>query len=708
MVRLNEIIDRVLEYNPNANIDIIKKAYIFSARVHKDQVRLSGEPYLNHPLETAYILTELKMDEYCIAAGLLHDVLEDTLTTRDELVKEFGEEVAQLVDGVTKIGKIQYASHLERKAENYRKMLLAMAKDIRVVIIKLADRLHNMRTLKFHTKEKQESISRETVEIYAPIAHRLGMSRLKGELEDLAFKYLKPEIYHELKEKVEQKIKEREKYVEKVKDIIKKVLLEHNIKAEVTGRPKHLSSIYQKMERQKVGLDQIYDIVAFRVIVGSVRECYEVLGIIHSLWRPIPGRFKDYIGVPKPNMYQSLHTTVIGPEGERIEIQIRTEEMHKIAEYGVAAHWKYKENKTKTAKDDEERFAWLRQILEWQQETRDAKEFIESIKTELFTDEVYVFTPKGDVKVLPKGSTPVDFAYAIHTDVGNHCAGAKVNGKMVPLRHELVTGDIVEIITLPQQKPSADWLKFVKTSKAKTKIKQVLKQQQYEKSIAIGKELIEKTFKKHDLSFSKLTKNEFLQIFKRFNVKNEDELFSNIGFGRISPLQVLSEILPEEKKQEIKVSEATSTKDYSKEGIVIKELDGILIKFGKCCNPIPGEPIIGFISRGKGITIHSKDCPNILNADPQRIIEASWDPAKKIIRPIKIRVECVDEPGLLSNISSSISAQNVNISEAKITTTGDKKAVCDFMVQITDTNLLNKLIHGIEKVKGVYSVTRIK
>ncbi len=708
MVRLNEIIDRVLEYNPNANIDIIKKAYIFSARVHKDQIRLSGEPYLNHPLETAFILTELKMDEYCISAGLLHDVLEDTLTTRDELVKEFGEEVAQLVDGVTKIGKIQYASHLERKAENYRKMLIAMAKDIRVVIIKLADRLHNMRTLEFHTKEKQESISRETVEIYAPIAHRLGMSRLKGELEDLAFKYLKPEIYYELKEKVEQKIKEREKYVEKVKDIIKKVLLEHNIKAEVTGRPKHLSSIYQKMERQKVGLDQIYDLVAFRVIVGSVRECYEVLGIIHSLWRPIPGRFKDYIGVPKPNMYQSLHTTVIGPEGERIEIQIRTEEMHRIAEYGVAAHWKYKENKIKTAKDDEERFAWLRQILEWQQETRDAREFIESIKTELFTDEVYVFTPKGDVKVLPKGSTPVDFAYAIHTDVGNHCAGAKVNGKMVPLRHELVTGDIVEIITLPQQKPSADWLKFVKTSKAKAKIKQVLKQQQYEKSISIGKELIEKTFKKHDLSFSKLSKNDLAQIFKRFNVKNEEELFSNIGFGRISPLQVLSEILPEEKKQEIKISEASSTKDYTKEGIVIKELDGILIKFGKCCNPIPGEPIIGFISRGKGITIHSKDCPNILNADPQRIIEASWDPAKKIIRPIKIRVECVDEPGLLSNISSSISAQNVNISEAKITTTGDKKAICDFMVQITDTNILNKLIHGIERVKGVYSVTRIK
>lgn len=708
MVRLNEILEKIAEYNPNANLDIIKKAYIFSARVHKDQVRLSGEPYLNHPLETAHILAELKMDEYCISAGLLHDVLEDTLTTRDELIKEFGEEITQLVDGVTKISKIQYASHLERRAENYRKMLIAMAKDIRVIIIKLADRLHNMRTLNFHSPDKQESISKETVEIYAPIAHRLGMSKLKGELEDLAFKYLKPEIYKELSEAVNKKVREREKYVEKVKDIIKKVLSEHNIKAEVSGRPKHISSIYQKMERQKIGLDQIYDLIAFRVIVGTVRECYEVLGIIHSLWKPIPGRFKDYIAVPKPNMYQSLHTTVIGPEGERIEIQIRTEEMHRIAEYGVAAHWKYKENKGKTAKDDEERFAWLRQILEWQQETKDARDFIESIKTELFTDEVYVFTPKGDVKVLPKGSTPVDFAYSIHSDVGNHCAGAKVNGKIVPLKYELATGDIVEIITSPQQKPSSDWLKFVKTSKAKTRIKQLLRQQQYETSITIGKELLDKTLKKHDLSLTRLTKSEVNQLLKIFNLKSEEELFSAIGYGRISPIQILSEIIPEDKKQEIKITETPFNKEISKEGIVIKELDGVLIKFAKCCNPIPGEPILGFISRGKGITIHSKDCPNILNADPQRIIEAMWEPGKKILRQIKLRVECVDEPGLLSNISSSISAQNVNISEAKITTTEDRRAICDFSVQVTDTNLLSKVISGIEKVKGVYSVIRVK
>lgn len=708
MVRFNEIIEKVLEYNPNANVDIIKKAYIYSARVHKDQRRLSGEPYLNHPLETAFILADLKMDEYCISAGLLHDVLEDTLTTREELVKEFGEEVAQLVDGVTKISKLQYASHLERKAENYRKMLLAMAKDIRVIIIKLADRLHNMQTLNFHSREKQESISRETLEIYAPIAHRLGMSKIKGELEDQAFKYLKPDIYKELKETIDRKIKEREKYVDKVKEIIKNFLAEHNIQADVSGRPKHLSSVYQKMERQKVGIEQIYDLIAFRVIVKSVRECYEVLGILHSLWKPIPGRFKDYIGVPKPNMYQSLHTTVIGPEGERIEIQIRTEDMHRIAEYGVAAHWKYKEKKDKSEKDEEERFAWLRQILEWQQEAKDARDFLDSIKTELFTDEVYVFTPKGDVKVLPRGSTPVDFAYSIHSDVGNHCAGAKVNGKIVPLRHELVTGDIVEIITSPQQKPSADWLKFVKTSKAKTKIKHLIRQKQYERSIEIGKELLEKILKKNDLSFAKLSKIELNEILKTFRLKNEDELFSSIGYGRISPGQVLNELLPEEKKDVIKISETTENSGLTKEGIVIKELDGVLIKFGKCCNPLPGEPIIGFISRGKGITIHSRDCPNILNADPQRIIEALWDPTKKILRPIKIRVECVDEPGLLSNISSSISAQNVNISEAKITTTADKKAICDFSVHVSDTQNLSKLIQGIEKVKGVYSVVRVK
>ncbi len=705
-MRLKEILDKVSTYIPPENQEIIKKAYVLSAKMHKDQTRLSGEPYLNHPVSTALILADLKMDEQTIAAGLLHDVLEDTLTTYDELADSFGEEVAQLVDGVTKISKIQFSGYLERKAENYRKMLLAMSRDIRVIIIKLADRLNNMQTLEFQPPEKRESIARETLEIYTPIANRLGISKLKTELEDLSFKYLKPEVYEALKADVERIVKGREAYVDKVKGIILGLLEENGIKATVKGRPKHLYSIYKKMEKQKVGLDQIYDLIAFRIIVNDIKDCYSVLGIIHSKWKPIPGRVKDYIAVPKPNMYQSLHTTVIGPEGERIEIQIRTEAMHRIAEYGIAAHWKYKEGKVKALKD-EERFAWLRQILELQQETKDPKDFLETVKTDLFSDEVYVFTPKGEVKALPKGSTPVDFAYAIHSDVGSHCIGAKVNGRIVPLRYELVTGDFVEIITSPQQKPSPDWLKFVKTSKAKTKIRQSLKQQQYERSIEIGKQLFDKILKKHDLSFSKISRQEMSHLLTRFRAKSEEELYSFIGFGKLSPLQVLHELRPDI-KPETRELELVPKKLSAKEGIVIKELDGVLIRFGKCCNPLPGDKIVGFISRGRGITIHLADCPNVFNADPQRIIDASWDSEKKILRPAKILVSCVDEPGLLTNISSAISALNVNISEAKISTTLDKKAFCRFEVLVTDTEQLSKVLQAVGRVRGVYSTERIK
>lgn len=704
-MRLKEILEKV-SYLSEDKIEIIKKAYVFSAKVHKDQVRLSGEPYLNHPIATALVLADLKMDEETIAAGLLHDVLEDTLTTYEELEGIFGKEIAQLVDGVTKIGKIQFSGYLERKAENYRKMLLAMSKDIRVIIIKLADRLHNMQTLEFQPPEKRESIARETLEIYTPIANRLGMSKLKSELEDLAFKYVKPEIYESLKKEVDKIVKEREAYVEKVRQIISDLLAEHGISAVVKGRPKHLYSIYQKMERQKVGLDQIYDLIAFRIIVKEVKDCYMVLGIIHSKWKPIPGRFKDYIAVPKPNMYQSLHTTVIGPDGERIEIQIRTEAMHRIAEYGIAAHWKYKEGKVKALKD-EEKFAWLRQIIELQQETKDAKDFIETVKNDLFTEEVYVFTPKGEVKALPRGSTPIDFAYAIHTDVGNHCIGAKVNGRIVPLKYELATGDIVEIITSPQQRPSPDWLKYVKTSKAKSKIKQVLKQQLYERSVTLGRELLEKVFKKYDMSFAKIPKQNFANVLKTFKFKDEDELFSAIGYGKLSPTQILHELRPDLKK-ESKVHEFEQKQVSTKEGIIIKELDGVLIRFAKCCNPIPGDNIVGFISRGRGIIIHHSDCPNVYNAEPSRLIEASWDKTKKIHRPIQIVVSCVDEPGLLANISSAISALNINISEGRITTTPDKRALCRFEVMVTDTDQLAKVFQAVSKVKGVYSAERVK
>lgn len=705
-MRLKEILDKVSNFIPPENQEIIKKAYVLSAKVHKDQVRLSGEPYLSHPIATALILADLKMDENTIAAGLLHDVLEDTLTSYDELKETFGEEVAQLVDGVTKISKIQFSGHLERKAENYRKMLLAMSKDIRVILIKLADRLHNMQTLNFQHPEKREKIAKETLDIFAPIANRLGISKIKSELEDLSFKYLKPQVYESLKAEVDKIFKERETYVEKVKKMLEDLLKENGIQAVVKGRPKHLYSIQQKMERQKVGLDQIYDLIAFRVIVKDSNDCYAALGIVHSKWKPIPGRIKDYIAVPKPNMYQSLHTTVIGPDGERIEIQIRTEAMHRIAEYGIAAHWKYKEGKIKVVKD-EERLAWLRQILEIQQETKDAKEFLDKFQTDLYTDEVYIFTPKGEVKVLPKDSTPVDFAYSIHSDIGHHCIGAKVNGKIVPLRQPLKTGDIVEIFTSPQQKPSADWLKFVKTSKAKTKIRQFVKQQQYERSIEIGRDLLDKALKKYDVNLSKLSKQEFSNILKKFNLKSEEEMLSFIGYGKLSALQIVHEIKPDIKK-ESKSEEASAKKSLPKEGIVIKELDGVLVRFAKCCNPIPGDNITGYISRGRGITIHLADCPNILNAEPQRIIDAYWDDNKKIARPIKIEVSCVDEPGLLTNISSAISALNINISEAKIFTTPDKKAICKFEVLVIDTDQLSKVIQAIGKVKGVYSTERIR
>ncbi len=705
-MRLKEILDKVSNYIPPEKQEIIKKAYVLSAKVHKDQVRLSGEPYLNHPIAAALILADLKMDENTIAAGLLHDVLEDTLTTYDELKEMFGEEVAQLVDGVTKISKIQFSGQLERKAENYRKMLLAMSKDIRVILIKLADRLHNMQTLNFQNPEKREKIAKETLDIFAPIANRLGISKIKSELEDLSFKYLKPQVYESLKAEVDKIFKEREVYVEKVKKMLEDLLKENGIQAAVKGRPKHLYSIQQKMERQKVGLDQIYDLIAFRVIVKDSNDCYATLGIVHSKWKPIPGRIKDYIAVPKPNMYQSLHTTVIGPDGERIEIQIRTEAMHRIAEYGIAAHWKYKEGKVKIVKD-EERLAWLRQILEIQQETKDAKDFLDKFQTDLYTDEVYIFTPKGEVKVLPKDSTPVDFAYSIHSEIGHHCIGAKVNGKIVPLRQPLKTGDIVEIFTSPQQRPSADWLKFVKTSKAKTKIRQFVKQQQYERSIEIGRDLLDKALKKYDVNLSKLSKQEFSNILKKFNLKSEEEMLSFIGYGKLSALQIIHEVKPDIKK-ESKSEETSAKKSLPKEGIVIKELDGLLFRFAKCCNPIPGDSITGYISRGRGITIHLADCPNILNAEPQRLIDAYWDDNKKIARPIKIEVNCVDEPGLLSNISSAISALNINISEAKIFTTQDKKAICKFEVLVIDTDQLSKVIQAIGKVKGVYSTERIR
>ena len=720
MVRLGEIIDKVSSYNPSANLELIEKAYIFSAKVHKGQMRLSGEPYLSHPIEVAHILTNMQMDAVTVATGILHDTVEDTLTTIDRIRELFGDEVAMLVDGVTKIGKITFdskgTSGEEQQAENFRKMIIAMAQDIRVIMVKLADRLHNMRTLDALTPEKRINIAQETIDIYAPIANRLGIGWIKTELEELAFYHLKQEAYKDLQEKLATEREEREKYIHEVKAIIEKRLVEYNLKAEVTGRPKHLYSIYKKMADQGTLLEHIYDVLAFRIIVDNIKDCYEALGIIHSTWKPIPGRFKDYIAIPKPNMYQSLHTSVIGPYGERMEIQIRTHEMHKVSEEGIAAHWKYKEGKAMLEKDDK-RFTWLRQMLEWQKDTRDAKEFMDTVRMDLFSEEVFVFTPKGAVKELPKGATPVDFAYAVHTDVGHRCSAAKVNGKLVPLKYQLRHGDIVEIITSPNHNPSKDWLKFVVTSRARARIRQWIKTEERQKSIALGKDICDKDFKRHDVDFYKMLKSGELDRIAReeMGLTGVDNALASIGYGKLSSHQLLGKLLPPEKLQPHTEQEMSAFKRVLqrfkkpvKEAVLVKGIDDVLISFARCCNPLQGDDIVGFISRGKGVAVHVKGCPSVRYSDPERIIDVAWDKGTKTTRPAKLRVICHDEKGLLVNMSSVITGQEANITNATITTTPDKKAVCTFEIEVNDLSHLMNIINGLKKVKRVVKVERVK
>ena len=708
MVRLEDILDKVQSYKPDAALDLIKKAYIFSAKVHKGQVRLSGEPYLSHPIEVAYILAHMRLDESTIATGLLHDTVEDTHATIDEIRSVFGEDVASLVDGVTKIGKFTFSSRAKQQAENFRKMILAMAKDVRVVLIKLADRLHNMRTLEPLNEDRRNLIAQETLDIYAPLANRMGIGWIKTELEDLAFRYLEPDVYNDILSRLGEKRKERDRYVNEVCEILAKKLNDHGLRCEVTGRQKHLYSIYKKMERQGIDLDRVYDILAFRIIVGSVKECYEALGIIHSIWKPVPGRFKDYIAMPKANMYQSLHTTVIGPYGERIEIQIRTEEMHRIAEEGIAAHWMYKEGKVPDGKDDK-RFAWLRQILEWQQELKDPREFLESIKGDLFPEEVFVFTPKGDVKELPKGSTPIDFAYSIHTEIGNTCSGAKVNGRLVPLRYILKNGDVVEVVTSPHAHPSKDWLKFVKTSRARAKVRQWIKIEEMERSTTLGKDICEKEFKKYGLSLAKSLKTgEFERIGKEyFNIQDANKLFAAVGYGKISPQSIITKILPKEKLELPKPVKRTVSKKGVGDAIIVKGLDDLMVRVARCCSPLPGDSIEGFITRGRGVAVHSVNCKNLLNSDPERRVEVRWDKDAKAVRPARIEVVCADEKGLLADMSSTIASAEANISNARIRTTIDKRAICTFDVEVRDRAHLNTIIKSLEKIKKVIRVERI-
>ncbi|MCM2356537.1 MAG: bifunctional (p)ppGpp synthetase/guanosine-3',5'-bis(diphosphate) 3'-pyrophosphohydrolase [Geobacteraceae bacterium] len=715
MIRLNDILDKVSSYNPSADLDLIRKAYVFCAKVHQGQTRLSGEPYLVHPMEVAGILAELRLDVATVVTGLLHDTVEDTLATHEELEQIFGTEVANLVDGVTKIGKIHFKTKEESQAENFRKMLLAMSHDIRVILVKLADRLHNMRTLQYQPEPKQRSIAKETLDIYAPIANRLGISWIKSELEDLSFRYLDSQLYYDLASKVTKKKKEREADVAEVRKIIAQKLTEHDIRGEVSGRSKHLYSIYRKMESRSVDIDQIYDLIAIRVMVEDIRACYEVLGIIHSTWKPIPGRFKDYIAMPKGNMYQSLHTTVIGPFGERMEVQIRTGEMHRVAEAGIAAHWKYKEGKGYDEKDVK-RFAWLRQLLEWQKELQDSKEFMDTVKVELFPEEVYVFTPKGDVKAFPKGSTPIDFAYSVHSDVGHRCVGAKVNGKLVPLKHELRTGDIVEVITSPHHTPSKDWLKIVRSSRARNRIRAWIKTEERIRSISLGREIADKEFRRYSLNYGKLQKSgEMRRVAVEFGFVGEDDLMAAVGYGKLSCNQIIGKLVPAEKLEERQERKETRVGKVieklirkSPSAIQINGVDDVLVRFGKCCNPVPGDDIVGFITRGRGVTVHTADCALALESDPERRIEIAWNTTRKSALPVNIRVHCHDQKGILANITQAITNCEANISKASVQSTVDKRGINTFEVEVTDLNHLNKVLNNIMKVEGVIRVERLK
>ena len=668
----------VTKYSPEASLELISKAYEFSRDAHEGQERVSGDPYIIHPLEVGIILAELEMDTTAIAAGILHDTVEDTRMSIEQVRSEFGQEVAELVDGVTKLTKIPYTTKQEVQAENFRKMFLAMAKDIRVIIIKLADRLHNMRTLKFMTKEKQEQKARETLEIYAPLAHRLGIHKIKWELEDLSFRYIDEKSYYDLVEKIAKKRREREEYIQNIIEVVRSKTLEMGIEAEIEGRAKHLYSIYRKMTTQNRTLDQIYDLFAIRLIVDSVKDCYSVLGLMHELFKPMPGRFKDYISMPKPNMYQSLHSTVIGPEGIPFEVQIRTQEMHRVAEVGIAAHWQYKEGVRYQDKSYVEKLSWLRQILEWQKDARDPDEFMENLKIDLFTDEVFVFTPKGDVKSLRAGSNPIDFAYSIHSAIGNRMIGAKVNGRIVNLDYELKNGDIVEIITSSASNgPSRDWLKIVKTSQARNKINQWFKKEKREENVEQGKEIFEKEVKKSGLTMSQAVKADYVDpILKRYGFNNIEDLYAAIALGAITATKVVSKLresyrqsLPPEEQTELLLKQIEKenkkkAKSMPESGVVVKGIDNCLVRLSRCCNPVPGDDIIGYITRGRGVSVHRKDCPNVrknLIDGDARLIDVYWykSATPNVSYLAEITLKAHDRPGLLVDITNGIGESRI-------------------------------------------------
>jgi len=720
MIRFEDIYETVKRHHPGADLELLRKAYIFSAVEHKGQTRASGEPYLVHPLEVAAILADMRMDPACVAVGLLHDVLEDTLTAPERIKDYFGEDVLHIVEGVTKISKMPFTTSEERQAETYRKMLLAMVDDIRVILVKLADRLHNMRTLQFLPAERRVKIARETMDIYAPLAGRLGMSKIKNELEDLAFQYLDPEAYKDLTTQVDEGRDKAAAFIEKIRSVVADKLAAAGIEASIEGRTKRLHSIHQKLRRQRISLDQVYDFVALRVLVRGIPDCYAALGVIHNIWRPVPGRIKDFIAMPRPNGYQSLHTSVIGDDGQPFEIQIRTQEMHRVAEEGIAAHWKYKEGRTGYDKDDHA-FAWLRQLLEWQQEVKDPHEFLNSLKLDLYPEEVYCFTPKGLVKTLPRGASPLDFAFAIHTEIGTKCVGARVNGKMVPLRYKLKNGDIVEILTAAGHNPSRDWLGFVVTNKARAKIRHFLHIAEKEQALEIGKKHFERELRRYDLSFKKLsTENGTLDaLAQELGVGNKvEDLLAAVGYGKVSMRQVLGRLVPAEKLEAPPPPDkARPLTDAVKrllrvgdERIKVKGTDDLLIYRAKCCNPIMGEPIVGYITRGKGVSVHSQSCPNVTNLlyDPERRVAVEWEREGKEASTydVRISVDVEDRPGLLAAITALLAGMKTDIRDAEVKTFENRTACIDLTLRINDLKHLDKVVKSVRGVTGVIDVER--
>ena len=728
VISVEEFFEMIKKYLNDNQVAFVHKAYDVAAKAHANQRRKSGEPYIIHPLGVATILAELQMDETTLAAAFLHDVVEDTETTLDQLKEMFGVKVADLVDGVTKLGKIEYISKEDQQIENYRKMFLAMAKDIRVIMIKLADRLHNMRTMKYMPVHKQQSISRETMEVYAPLAHRLGIYTIKWELEDLAFRYMEPEIYYDLVEQVKVKRREREAMIHEAMAEIKEHLDEQHIKCEIQGRPKNFYSIYKKMQRDHKELSEIYDLLAIRVLVDTVADCYGTLGVVHSLWRPIPGRVKDYIAVPKSNMYQSLHTTVLYHNGQPLEIQIRTFEMHRISEFGIAAHWRYKESGGKSNmpsggdKDFEAKLSWLRQLLEWHKDMSDSRDFVNTVKMDVFADEVFVFTPRGDVIDLPVGSVPIDFAYRIHTDVGNRCVGAKVNGRIVPLDYKLSNGDIVEVITSKQATgPSRDWMNIVGSSDTRNKIRSWFKKERREENIAKGREMLEKETKRLGYDIKVLLKADKLKtVAASFRLDSVEALYASVGYGGVTLNGVMSKLVELYKKEQ----KLTVTKDLSQllaelkprrskakasHGILVKGEEGIMVKLARCCNPIPGDPVIGYITRGSGISVHRTDCPNVLSNNPdeqRRLIEVSWDITTDAVYKVNIVINASDRPGMMADIMQVTSEAKLNINALNCRTDKHKNAYITMGLDISNLEQLDNIMNKIKRMKGVYSVER--